>query len=398
MCDHGQDTELTKPYQFSHDFPWSLGVFDAHCHCGERPLALANLPNSRARGIAVMATRTQDQALVADMATRYGINSSEDLTKKNSKTVVAGFGRHPWFSHEVYDDTASDPTFEPPETDEGMEAAKMKHYTAILQPPPEDAAFVADLPTPIGLSVFMADTKQRLEADPHAMIGEIGLDRAFRLPMHWQEDAKANRDPERTPGGRERRPLSPHRIVMAHQQAILRAHWILAGEMQRPVSVHGVGVHGVLNDMIVTSWKGHESKSKSKSRKEARMKIDDNGTSAKETQKLPYPPRICLHSFSGKGEAVRQYLNPRFPAKIFFSFSKTNNLRDESGRSKMEQAVKMVPDDRILVETDLHTPGERMDADLEEVCRMVCDYKEWELEVGVRKLAENYREFILGER
>ncbi|CAM1501350.1 Fc.00g105120.m01.CDS01 [Cosmosporella sp. VM-42] len=399
MCEQDQNPETGAAYRFGNDFPWYVGVFDAHCHCGERPLCLTNLPSSRTRGMAVMATRTQDQSLVADMAASYGISERDDLAKADSRTVVAGFGRHPWFSHELYDDALEGPTYVASENDEEAEVAKMKHYAAVLSPSPEDPAFVADLPTPLALSTFIAETRERLKKYPLAMIGEIGLDKAFRLPMHWQPEAKAIRDPDRTPGGRERRPLSPYRISMAHQQAIFKAHLSLAGEMGRSVSVHGVQVHGILYDILVNSWKGYERKGKGRRQKNSKNldeQTEKTDTDENEVKGGPYPPRICLHSFSGKAEAVRQYLNPRFPSKIFFSFAKTNNLRDESGRSKMQEAVRMVPENRILVETDLHTVGDRMDAELEEVCRAVCEFKGWGLEEGVRKMAANYREFVCG--
>jgi Tat protein secretion system quality control protein TatD with DNase activity len=93
---------------------------------------------------------------------------------------------------------------------------------------------------------------------------------------------------------------------------------------------------------------------------------------------------------------VRQYLKPSIPAKIFFSFSKSNNLSTEGAREKAEDAVKAVPDNRVLVESDLHTAGDRMDSELEEMYRAICQFKGWGLEEGVAKIANNYREFVFG--
>ncbi|KAF5252619.1 hypothetical protein FANTH_2514 [Fusarium anthophilum] len=340
----------------------------------------------KSRAVAIMATRTQDQPLIASIVKTHGIKSPECFAKDRTK-VIAGYGRHPWFCHELFDDSLETPTYVP---SEDVEAAKAQHYKAVLSPAPTDPAFWRDLPVPIALSAFISETRARLIEDPYAMVGEIGLDKAFRLPMQWT-DPQPEPDPDRTPGGRQRRPLSQHRINITHQKAVFMAHLRLAGELPRPVSVHGVQVHGILYDTLTESWKGHElrsRRSRDKERKEGKAEQQPD-----ETPK-PYPPRICLHSFSGKSDAVRQYLKPSIPAKIFFSFSKTNNLRSDEERKKAEDAIRLVPDNRILVESDLHTAGERMDSELEEMYRVICEIKRWGLEEGVGKIAENYREFV----
>jgi Tat protein secretion system quality control protein TatD with DNase activity len=246
---------------------------------------------------------------------------------------------------------------------------------------------------PIALSEFIAETRARLLQDSFAMVGEIGLDKPFRLPMQWP-DPRPPRDAARTEGGRERRPLSQHRIQISHQKAVFMAHLKLAGDLGRAVSVHGVQVHGLLYDTLTECWKGHEVKGRRSRDKE---KKDRNKTAESEEESLkPYPPRICLHSFSGKADAVKQYLKPSIPAKIFFSFSKANNLGTDTGREKTHDAVKAVPDNRILVESDLHTAGERMDNELEEMYRAICDFKGWGLEQGVAQMADNYKEFVFG--
>ena len=169
------------------------------------------------------------------------------------------------------------------------------------------------------------------------------------------------------------------------------AHIKLAGELGRPVSVHGVQVHGILYDALTESWKGHELKGRRSRDKEKKANPDADEEEAPKS----YPPRICLHSFSGKSDAVKQYLKPSIPAKIFFSFCKANNL-SFGAREKMEDAVKAVPDNRILVESDLHTAGERMDSELGEMYRVICEVKGWSLEQGVKQIAENHKEFIFG--
>ncbi|KAM0306202.1 hypothetical protein ACHAPM_000763 [Fusarium culmorum] len=336
-----------------------------------------------------MATRTQDQPLIEAIVQQHGVKGPECFSQDKT-TVVAGYGRHPWFSHELYDDSLENPTYVPYDN---VEAAKGRHYKAVLSPAPEDPAWWHDQPVPMALSEFIAETRARLIRDPFAMVGEIGLDKPFRLPMQWP-DPRPPRDPARTKGGRERRPLSQHRIQIPHQKAVFMAHLKLAGELGRAVSVHGVQVHGLLYDALTECWKGHELKgrrARDKERKENTQRAD-----VEEVTTKPYPPRICLHSFSGKEDAVKQYLKPSTPAKIFFSFSKANNLGTDMGREKTQDAVKAVPDNRILVESDLHTAGQRMDNELEEMYRAICEFKGWTLEHGVGQIAKNYTDFVFG--
>jgi len=333
-----------------------------------------------------MATRTQDQPLIERIVEEHGVKGPECFSQDKT-TVIAGYGRHPWFSHQLYDDSVDNPTYVP---SDDVEEAKGRHYKVVLSPPPEDPAWWHQEPVPIALSTFIEETRNRLLKDPFAMVGEIGLDKPFRLPMHWT-DPRPERDPARTDGGRERRPLSQHRITIPHQKAVFMAHLKLAGELGRPVSVHGVQVHGLLYDALNECWKGHELKGRRSRDKEKK----ENPNTAEEGAPKPYPPRICLHSFSGKSDAVKQYLKPSIPAKIFFSFSKANNL-SFGASEKTEDAVKAVPDNRILVESDLHTAGERMDSELEEMYRAICEFKGWALEEGVKKIADNYKEFVFG--
>lgn len=399
-------------------FPWRIGVCDAHCHPTDTISSIADISGMRARVLTVMATRSQDQDLVASVAAQHSIKDRAALAgppaAQNPGKVVPAFGWHPWFSYQLYDDTAGagpeSSTYDPAAPDAA--AQKQRHYGAVLSPSP-DPDFIAALPDPLPLSAFLAETRRRvLDAAPAALIGEVGLDKAFRLPWPWNEEAHSGRDESLTPGGREGRTLSPHRVDTAHQVRILKAQLRLAGELGVAVSVHGVQGHGVLFDAMASLWKGHEKEvvSRRKQKLVAEGAEDFSSSSGDEDDEAgventaagrryrpkPFPPRVCLHSFSGAPQMVRQYLNPAIPTRVFFSFSTVINLSTAGGGSKFPDVVRACPDDRLLVESDLHKAGDEMDRVLEDMYRKVCDIKGWTLEQGVERIRKNYEEFIFG--
>ena len=92
MC--GDDLEpLPAVMPATDDFPWHLGVSDAHNHVGERRLTASQIPGMRARCLAIMATRCQDQELVASIASKYKLSAACDLSRDGLTTVVPEIGR-----------------------------------------------------------------------------------------------------------------------------------------------------------------------------------------------------------------------------------------------------------------------------------------------------------------
>ncbi|KAL1836016.1 hypothetical protein VTJ49DRAFT_5687 [Mycothermus thermophilus] len=427
----------------SSDFPWHLSLADAHCHPTDTMASIASIPSMRARVLTIMATRSQDQDLVASVASKHAIRDRAALAsgpaEGGTDRVVPAFGWHPWFSYQLYDDAAAVERGPTTTTEE----LKAKHYGAVLSPAPDDA-FVAGLPDPVPLSQFLADTRRRVLDAGVAMIGEVGLDKAFRLPWPWgvsqggagQEESKKGEQqpqqqatPEITPGGREGRMLSPHHVRMPHQVRVLEAQLRLAGELGVPVSVHGVQAHGVLFDVLAGLWKGYEKEVVSRRKQKLvapgaedfsssdEDEEDDDGfelsdgeggfgqpkdwpriapVAGRRYTPKPFPPRVCLHSFSGSPQTLKQYVHPAVPAKVFFSFSSAINLSTAGGAGRFGDVVRACPDDRVLVESDLHCAGDAMDSVLEDITRRVCEIKGWSLEEGVARIRKNYEEFVFG--
>ncbi|KAF2639627.1 Metallo-dependent hydrolase [Massarina eburnea CBS 473.64] len=331
------------PQDQSEPFPWHLGVYDAHCHPTDTMTSIRSIPSMRTKCLTVMGTRAQDQALVAEVADTHGVKSGDP-------------GK--WPSDEY--------------------------------------------PTPF--SKFLAQTGDRLERYPYALVGEIGLDRSFRIPFPWRPEEGPDRDESLTPGGREGRRLTAFRCNQKHQKAIYKKQLQLAAEYRRAVSIHGVQAHGMVYDALKELWQGHEKEILSKrelKRRGADHQTAKDGVEAEEEdlKPRPYPPRICLHSYSGGSAHLNSYFNPAIPVDIFVSFSTAINLGDALENETPESFVEMiktVPDHRLLVESDLHTAGEEMDRRLEDIVKRVCGAKGWGLEEGVERLGKNWRRFAFG--
>ena len=369
--------------------------------------SVPDIANMKAKALVIMATRREDQGLISEVATEYGVDEDvppSTAEHKDWRGVVPSYGWHPWFSHQIYDDTLQEDSYSSTSLSQEQ---KRQHYKAVLTPTPADTAFLEALPEPVRLSTLISDIRASLSQHPLALIGEVGLDRAFRIPEAWLPADAATRNDDITPGSREGRRLSPYRVTIEHQKKLLLAQLHLAGEMSRAASVHGVQAHGMLYETLKESWKGHEKevlskKERKKRERDAANEIDantrhaqtENNHSTKPTS-LPYPPRICLHSYSGPAEQVKQYLGPEVPAEIFFSFSLAINF-STSATAKSEEVIKLLPDELLLIESDMPVAGQRMDDQLEAIARTVCRLKEWELKQGVEQLKSNWMRFVFG--
>ena len=381
-------------------FPWELGVYDAHCHPTDTMSSVDDIPSMNARALAVMATRGEDQELVSQVASRLNGGQAQSGTRR----IYPCFGWHPWFSHQIYDDVNrerngdkhGDSTF-----------SKESHYKAVLTPSIKDETLLHHLPDPRPLSSLLSQIRSNVLKHPGSLVGEIGLDRAFRIPNAWFPHELENRDPSLTPGSREGRSLSPYRVHPAHQKAIFKAQLQLAGELRRPVSIHSVQAHGAVFDILRELWKGHERKVVSNRQRKRRpsaagahAESENEAEEAKNREggsksllPLPYPPKICMHSYSGPPEPLKQFLHPSIPVDIYFSFSHVINFTNSSD-AKVIEVIRMLPEDRILAESDLHCAGQRMDDMLEQIVRKICSVRGWELRKGVKILGDNWKRFV----
>jgi TatD DNase family protein len=202
-------------------------------------------------------------------------------------------------------------------------------------------------------SLLSTDWLKRLEdlliEHPLALVGEIGLCKMAK----WVRQH---------PGGKSQ--------AMELQREVFKRQMMLAAQLGRPVSVHVVNQHGVfvsiIRDILESST---ESESKS----------DD-------CQSCGLPPVIGMHSFTGTAHQVQEvlHLEDQILAKrrkrccgttaidddddgddikndkiFYFGFSHTVNyamVTSEKSRRKGRDAVRAVPLDRIMAESDVHNP------------------------------------------
>ncbi|KAM6498682.1 TatD DNase family Scn1 [Amanita muscaria] len=193
-------------------------VVDVHCHPTDASvISHETLQNLRIT-ICAMATRQSDQLLVRDLALQY------------PSKIIPCFGYHPWFSYSI----AIRPF-----------SSKEDHYKTLLLGESTDPRLVESferllphLPEPRLLTEIISELRAHFEAFPNAMLGEVGLDRSFRVPFDYFASP---------------RELTPFTIPLEHQQVIVDAQIELAIDLGRNVSFHSVrsqeATVGLLNRM-----------------------------------------------------------------------------------------------------------------------------------------------------
>lgn len=106
----------------------------------------------------------------------------------------------------------------------------------------EFRTLLPSLPEPRPFSEVLAEVRENLTAFPNAMVGEVGLDRAFRVPVDYHA----------TP-----RVLTSFSIPIEHQLTVLEAQLELAVELGRNVSMHSVKAQQATIDLLERMKKKH---------------------------------------------------------------------------------------------------------------------------------------------
>ncbi|ODV86255.1 hypothetical protein CANARDRAFT_219335, partial [[Candida] arabinofermentans NRRL YB-2248] len=243
-------------------------LFDAHCHLSpsvtqpDIPILidrikskLSNEPSALKYSYPIfnlMSTNANDSMLIRTLA------------KELRGSINPNYGIHPWYSHLFtmvnYEESGLTP-----------DDIKSQHYGSVLKPPPP-VELLSNLPVPVYLPGHIEVLKSYISEATNAGIGEIGLDKSFRVPWCGY---LGNSTTEHHKDG-----MSLCRVNMDHQLEILKVFLKLSLKLKLPISVHCVGAHGKLYDVLSDMYGSH--------------------------------CRIVLHSYSGSADNLRMWLK-RFP-------------------------------------------------------------------------------------
>ncbi|KAF1804940.1 hypothetical protein V8B55DRAFT_1495824 [Mucor lusitanicus] len=314
---------------------------DSHCHPHDDVEHLSRIPQLKTGHVTIMGVRQDDWDTVSKVA--------RDCNQNSSNKCIPCFGVHPWFSHFVM---AQDESKQEPHD----------YYKAILKSSNQDELndMIQALDKPFSYDVWYNNLKQRLEEHPNALVGEVGVDRSARL----------------LPGGaidwHGKKPTSVQTSI-EHQLAIFDIQCQLARDLNRGISVHCVQGQGHLF---------------------THLKNISTQFSARQLKKLKVVPntlRMCLHSYGGAPATITQFLELK-GFDMYVSFSVAINARLAPAKKLME-LIKTVPEDRLLIESDLNTPL-GIDECMVEMTKIVAEARGWTIKQVVETTSRNWKRFV----
>ncbi|KAI7907612.1 uncharacterized protein BX663DRAFT_491449 [Cokeromyces recurvatus] len=314
---------------------------DSHCHPHDDLNNLSQIYQLKTGHITIMGVRQDDWDVVAQV--------TNENNKLYEKRCIPCFGIHPWFSHFVMTQ------------DESKKSPKEYYYSILKSPNKEELdEMVNSLTEPFQYDVWYNSLRQRLLDYPYALVGEVGIDRSARL----------------LPGGaldwHGRKPTQVQTSI-EHQLAIFDIQSQLARELNRGISVHCVQGQGHLFEFL---------------------KKQSSQFSTRQLKKLKRTPntlRMCLHSFGGAPATITQFLELK-GFEIYVSFSVCINARLLPAK-KLIELIKIVPEDRLLIESDLNSPN-GIDICMVEIAKIVAEARGWTIQQVVEITNRNWKKFV----
>lgn len=82
---------------------------------------------------------------------------------------------------------------------------------------------------------MLDEVRANLASFPNAMLGEVGVDRVFRIPIDYFASPRI---------------LTPFHIPLSHQLAVLQAQMEVAVELGRNISIHSVKAQQATIDLL----------------------------------------------------------------------------------------------------------------------------------------------------
>jgi len=218
---------------------------------------------------------------------------------------------------------------------------------------------------------WLKDLETHLSEHPHLLVGEIGLCKMARFLREFPKDK----------GGKV--------AALQLQKLVFRKQLDLAAKWSRPVTIHCVNTHGLFMEVMRDILKEVKESCSGEEEKEAK----------KHWRKV-FPPAIAMHSFTGTAHHVGEIMafekELLYPEEVddggkrrrrkqtkqqlavnnpisesgsqkskdgqkdilfYFGFSHAVNhlmCTSEKARKKGMEAVRSIPPDRLLVESDVH--------------------------------------------
>jgi TatD DNase family protein len=200
---------------------------------------------------------------------------------------------------------------------------------------------------------WLSDLETRLTQHPNLIVGEIGL---CKMARFVREFPKA---------------LGGKATALQLQKIVFKRQMELAAKLRRPVTVHCVNAHGLLMETLTEIL--NEAKREAENVSDSEKKSDI------------FPPAVAMHSFTGTAHHVKELLDFEkrvlYPEQVqsegrrrkggkqqqsqevsndvlfYFGFSHSVNFimcTSEKAKRKGIEAVKSIPSNRLLVESDVH--------------------------------------------
>lgn len=286
--------------------------------------------------------------------TQWDIQFVNKISLDNPTIVQPCFGIHPWYTHLF---TIEDYSKEAIGYQLSDSEIKSQHYSKIfnfikkVKIEDGDISSLPDLlldnlPVPKNLYELIKEIELMIQENIRNnenyefMIGEIGLDKLFRIPWNGylgnENEGLINTNSKFNSNSK----FSNYQVSLNHQIIIYKEFLKLAIKYNKPVSIHCVKAHGILFDTT-----------------RSMIKIKDDKCI-----------NLCLHSYSGSIDQAKNWLK-LYKKNIFFSISEILNIKGGTRKEKEKEKIdgydnedivdskcidllKFLPFENILTETD----------------------------------------------
>jgi Tat protein secretion system quality control protein TatD with DNase activity len=274
-----------------------------------------------------------------------------------SQHILPALGVHPWYLHDIIMENIIESNKDESTADEPTPHINIEQYLKWE---------------------WLSELETNLSQHPNLIVGEIGLCKMARFVREFPKEL----------GGKA--------TALQLQKIVFKKQMELAAQWRRPVTVHCVNAHGLLIETLTEMLnEARESCSKEEKVSNTNDLSEKDGT--RTTLRNAFPPAIAMHSFTGTAHQVQQILDFEksilHPEQVeaggkrqrgkkkqqkqqqnqekeaegatdilfYFGYSHSVNYimcTSEKAKRKGIEAVKAIPSDRLLVESDVHASAD----------------------------------------